>query len=135
MSHHLYSLSFQTKIRLVFALCKHGRFHLVRIENKHAAPSSTARDKSTLFFDEGTALVKSNLHPLLNNLADRDQVRRDGGYMQYIFNICLDTFFAERNIAYVWNQMPRSVISGFDIAGSLRLSKFAKPLLVGCHMV
>ena len=29
----------------------------------------------------------------------------------------------------------RSVVSGFDIAGSLRLSKFSKPFLMRCHMV
>ena len=78
-------------------------------------PGSTG---SAIFFDEATALVKSNLHPLLNDLADRDQVLRDGGYMQYFFNVCLVTFFSERNIADVPNRM-RSVVSGFDIAGSL----------------
>ena len=89
----------------------HGRFYLMRIEDEHSA----------LFFDEAPFLVESNLHPLLNHLDDRDQILRDGGYMQDIFNVGLLTYFAERNIADVLNRM-RSVISGFDIAGSLRLS-------------
>ena len=100
------------------AFCEHGRFHLVRIENEHSALSSSVHDYSTLFFDETTALVESNLHPLLNNLANEDQILRDGGYMQAIFNVYLVTFFAEWNIADVPNRM-RSVV--------LRLSKFAKP--------
>ena len=54
--------------------------------------------------------------------------------MQDIFNVCLVTFFAEWNIVDVPNQM-RSVVSGFDIAGSLRLSKFSKAFLMRRHMV
>ena len=108
------------------AFCEHGRFHLVCIKNKHA------HDDSTLFFNEAPALVESDLHPLLNNLADRDQILRDGGNMQDIFNVGFLTFFAERDITDVPNRM-RSVVSGFDIARSLHLSKFAKPFLVGCH--
>ena len=103
------------------AFCEHGRFHLVRIENEHSALSSSVHDYSTLFFDETTALVESNLHPLLNNLADRDQILRDGRYMQDIFDVGLLTFFVGWNIADVPNRM-RSVVSGFDIAESLRLS-------------
>ena len=116
------------------AFCEHGRFHLVRIENEHSALSSSARDDSALFFDEATVLVESNLHPLLNQLADRDQILRDGRYMQDIFNVGLLTFFTERNIADVPNRM-RSVVSGFDIAGSLRLSYFAKPFFMRRHIV
>ena len=54
--------------------------------------------------------------------------------MQYILNVCLLTFFAERDIVDVPNRV-RSVVFSFDIAGSLRLSKFAKPFLVRRHMV
>ena len=54
--------------------------------------------------------------------------------MQYILNVSLLTFFAERNIADVLNQM-RSVVSGFDIAGLLRLLKFSEPFLMRHHMV
>ena len=88
----------------------------MRIEDEHSAHSSSARDESALFFDEATAL-----HALLNNLADRDQILRDGGNMQDIFNVGFLTFFAEWNIANVLNWM-RSVVSSFNIVGSLRLS-------------
>ena len=84
--------------------CEHGRIHLdMRIENEHLALSSSASDESALFFDEATALVESNLHALFNNLADRDQILRDGRNMQDILNEGLLTFFAERNIADVPN--------------------------------
>ena len=75
----------------------------MQIENEHSTLSSSARDKSALFFDEATALVKSYLHALFNNLADRDQFFRDGPNMQEILNVGLLTFFAERNIANVIN--------------------------------
>ena len=81
------------------------------VENEHSTLSSSTRNESALFFDEATSLIKSNLHSLLYNLAD-------------IFNVSLVTFFSERNIADVQNQM-RSVVSGFDIAGSVQLSKFS----------
>ena len=103
------------------AFCEHGRFHLVRIENEHSAFSSSARDDSALFFVEAPVLVELYLHPLLNHLADRDQILRAGRYMKDIFNVRLLTFFAERNIANVPNRM-RSVVSGFHIVVSLRLS-------------
>ena len=106
----------------------------MRIENEHSALSSFARDESALFFYEATTLVESNLHTLFNNLADIDQILRDGRNMQDILNVGFLTFVAERNIVNVLNQM-HSVVSGFNIAGSLRLSKFAKPFLMRRHMV
>ena len=93
----------------------------MQIENEHPALSSSACDDSAFFFDEAPFLVESDLHSLFNRLADRDQIFRDSGYMQYIFNVCLLTSFAERDIADVPNRV-RGVISGFDITGSLRLS-------------
>ena len=125
----------QLYVRIGFgSFCKHGRFHLVQIENEHSTPASSASDESALFFDEATVLVESNLHALFNNLADRDQIIRDGRDMQNILNVSLLTFFAKRNIANVSNRI-RSVVSGFDIAGSLRISKFSKPFLMRRHMV
>ena len=93
----------------------------MRIENEHPALSSSARDDSALFFDDAPVLVESDLHSLLNHLAERDQIFRDSGNMQDIFNVCLLISFAKRNIADVPNQV-RSVISGFDITGLPRLS-------------
>ena len=86
----------------------------MQIENKHLALSSSTRDDSAFFFDEAPFLVESNLHALLNHLADRDQILCDGGNMQDICNVCLLTSFAEWNIADVPNRV-RSVISGFDM--------------------
>ena len=62
--------------------CEHGGFHLVRVEDEHPALSSSTRDDSAFFFDEAPFLVESDLHALLNHLANRDQILRDSGYMQ-----------------------------------------------------
>ena len=88
------------------------------VENEHSALSLSASDELALFFYEATTLVKSNLHPFLNNLADKDQILRDGRYMQDILNVSLVTFSAEWNIADVPNRMS-SVVFGFSIAGSI----------------
>ena len=125
----------QLYVRIDFrGFCEHGRFHLVQIENEHPALSSSVRDDLALFFDEAPVLVESNLHPLLNHLADRDQTLCDSGYMQDSLNVGFLTFFAERNIADMPNRT-RSVVSGFDIAGSLWRSYYAKPFFMRRHMV
>ena len=91
----------------------------MRVED--SAFSSSARNDSAFFFDEAPFLVESNLHALLNHLADRGQILCVGGNMQNIFNECLLTSFTEWDIADVQNRV-RGVISGFDITGSLWLS-------------
>ena len=48
----------------------HGLFHLVRIENEHAAFSPSLSYESTIFLDEATFVVEMNLHALLHDLAD-----------------------------------------------------------------
>ena len=103
-------------------------------KNEHSTLSLSTCDESALFFNVATALVELNLHALLNKLADRDQILRDGRNMPGILNVGLLTFFSEQNIADVPNRMHR-VVFGFDIAGSLQLSKFVKPLLMRHHMV
>ena len=80
--------------------------------------SLSATNESSLFFVEATALVKLNEHPLLHNLADRDQILCDVQYMQEILNICWVAFFAKWKIADMSNWMS-SVVSSFDIAGSI----------------
>ena len=97
------------------ALCKHGRFHL---NDKHSAFPSTTRDDLAFLLDEPTTLVKSNLHALLNNLANRDQIRRYGQYMQDVSDASLFAFFPEWDIANMLNRMC-GVISGLNIAESI----------------
>ena len=93
----------------------------MRIENEHPTLSSYAHEDLAFFCNEAPFLVESNLHALLNHLSDRDQILCDGGNMQDIFNVCLLTSFTKWNIVDVPNRV-RTVISGFDITGSLRLS-------------
>ena len=54
--------------------------------------------------------------------------------IQDILNVGFLSFFSKWNIAYVLHRM-RSVVYGFGIAGSLQISKFAKPFLMRHHMV
>ena len=110
------------------AFSKHGRFHLVRIENEHSTFPSTTSDELAFLLDEATTLVEMDLHPLLQNLADWDQILRDGWYMQDVFNVCIIAFFAEWDIADMLNGVS-SIISGLNIAGSIRLSKVSGPVL------
>ena len=63
------------------AFCKHGLFPLVRMKNEHLALFSSVSDESAFFRDETTSLVESNLHALLHNLVDKDQILCDGQYM------------------------------------------------------
>ena len=67
----------------------------MQLEDEHSTLSSSASDESTLFLDEATSFIKSNLHSFHYNLADGDQILRDGQYMQDIFNVSLVAFFAE----------------------------------------
>ena len=103
---------------IVLCFCKNGWYHLMRIENEHSKLLFAREWWVDSFFDETAALVKLNLHTLLHNLANGDQVLRDGQYMQDILNVSLVTFFAEWNITDVPNQMS-SIVSSFDIAGSI----------------
>ena len=103
------------------AFCKHGRFHLMLVENEHSALSSSASDELALFFDEETALVESNLLSLFHNLVDGDQILHDGWYMQDILNLYLVAIFLEWDITDVTSQMS-SVVSDLNVLGSIQLS-------------
>ena len=52
----------------------HGRFYLIRIEDEHVAFSPPLSYESVIFLDETTFIVEADLHALLHNLADRDQL-------------------------------------------------------------
>ena len=96
-----------------------GRFYLVRVEDEQATVSPSLGYKSAVFLDEATFVVEANLHALLHDLANRDQILCDGGYIQDIFYASLLTFFPEWDIADVPNGM-RSIVSGLYVAGSIR---------------
>ena len=60
-----------------------------------------------------------DLHALLHDLADRDQILYYCGHVQDILDASLLAFFPEWDIADVPNGM-RSVVSGLYVAGSIR---------------
>ena len=70
----------------------------------------------------------------LSKLADGDKIHRDDRYMQDILNVSLVIFFAKWNIVDVPNRMTY-VVSSFNIARSICLSKFSEPFLMRRHMV
>ena len=99
----------------------HGRFYLVRAEDEQVTVSPSLRNESTIFLDEATFIVEENLHALLHDLADRDQILCDGGYTQDIFYACLFAIFPEWDIANVLNGMC-GVVSRLYVVGWIRRS-------------
>ena len=76
------SLVPQLDVRLGFETFGiHGRFHLVRIENEHTAFSPSLSYESNIFLNEAIFIVGTNLHALLLDLANQDQILCYGGYM------------------------------------------------------
>ena len=63
----------------------HSRFYLIRVKDEHAAFSLLLSYELTIFLDKATFIVEANLHALLHDLADQDQIFCYGGNMQDIF--------------------------------------------------
>ena len=72
------------------------------------------------------------LASLAPQFGHRDQILHYGWNMQYVFDTSLFTFFPKWDIANMLNRVS-SIISGLDITGSIRLSKFLELFLMGCH--
>ena len=79
----------------------HGRFYLIRIEDKHAAFSPPLSYESAIFLEETTFVVETNLHALLHDLADRGQILCYCGHVREILDASLLAFFPEWDIADV----------------------------------
>ena len=73
----------------------HGRFYLIRIEDEHATFSPPLRYELAIFLDEATFVVEADLHALLHDLADRDQILCYCGHVQDILDASLLAFFSE----------------------------------------
>ena len=58
------------------ALCEHGHFYLVQLEDKNSTFPSTTSDNSTFLFNEATSVIELDLHALLHNLVDWDPILR-----------------------------------------------------------
>ena len=71
----------------------HGRFYLIRIEDEHAAFSSPLSYESVIFLDETTFIVEADLHALLHDFADQDQILRNCGHVQDILDASFLAFF------------------------------------------
>ena len=94
----------------------HGRFYLVRVKDEHVSVSPSLGYESAIFFNERTFVVEADLHALLHDLADRNQILCYCGHVQDILDASLLAFFPKWDIADVSNGM-RSVISHLYEAG------------------
>ena len=77
--------------------------------------------ESTIFLDETTFVVEADLHALLHDLANGDQILCYCGHVQDILDSSLLAFFPEWDITDVPNRM-RNVVSGLYVAGLIRRS-------------
>ena len=119
--------------RLWSTLHIHGWFHLVRIRNEHSTFSSSSSDDSTLLFDEATSVVESNLHALLHNLVNWDQILCYVRNMQDILNVCLITFILEWDMIDMPNWMC-GVVPSLHTPGLIERSQDTEPFFMRCHM-
>ena len=70
-----YPLVPQVDIRLDFlSFHKHFGANVIGVEDEHPLVSAPLRDHTTFFLDEAPEVCEPNLHPLVNDLPDRDQV-------------------------------------------------------------
>ena len=103
------------------ALCVHCCFYLIRLEDKHPAFPLTTSNESTFFFNEAASVIEPDLHVLLHNLADRDQIHHYSWNMQNVFDVGLVALFAGWDITDMSYRM-HGVISSLYIVGLFWLS-------------
>ena len=75
----------------------------MRIENEHSTFSSFARNNSVFLFDEPSSVVEPNLHTLLLNLIDQEQILRYCWNTQEVINVGLIARFSEWDITDMLN--------------------------------
>ena len=87
------------------AFRKHNRFHLVRVEDEHLAFSSTTRHDSAFLYNEVEAsyVIEANLHALVHDIADEDQILLYCWKMQDVLDVGLIAFFPKWDIANMLN--------------------------------
>jgi hypothetical protein len=86
------------------------------VEDEHPPVSASSRDNPAFFFDEGSEVRKPNLHPLVDDFSDRDQVLRNRRNMQHVHEFPFLPNLAQGNFSDV-RILIRSVISGRDYSG------------------
>ena len=78
-----------------------GRFHLIRIENEHAAFSLSPRYKLAIFFYKASSIVETDLHASLHDLANRGQILCVCRNVQDILDTIVFASLAEWNVVDV----------------------------------
>ena len=104
------------------------------VDVQHVTVSPSLGYESAIFLNEIAFVVEADLHALLHDLADRDQILRYCGHVQDILDASLLAFFPEWDIADVPNGMCGVVTCLYDV-GSIECAQITKPLFVGCHVM
>ena len=72
----------QVDIRLGFL--SHCGAPVSGVEDEHPPVSAPLRNHTAFFLNEATEVCEPNLHPLVDDLPDRDQVLRDCRNVQHV---------------------------------------------------
>ena len=104
------------------------------VEDEHPPVFASSRNTPTFFLDEASEVRKPNLHPLVDDLFDRDQVLRDCRNVQHVHEFPFLRDMAKGNFSDIRDRM-QSVVSGCDYSGVLRFFQVREPLLMARHMI
>ena len=117
-----YPLVPQFDIRLGFlSFCEQSGVRAIvgAVEDENPPVSVPSRNNPAFLLDEGSEVREPNLHPLVHDLSDRDQVLRNRRNVQHVHKFPFLPDMAQGNFSDIRNRM-RSVISGRDYSGVLR---------------
>jgi hypothetical protein len=104
------------------------------VEDKHPPVFASSRNNPAFLLDEGSEVCKSDLHSLVDDLSDRDQVLRNRRNVQHVHKFPFLSDAAQGNFSDVRN-LVRSVVSSRDYSGGLRFLQVRKPLLMTRHVI
>ena len=94
----------------------------MRIRNEYSAFSSSASDNAAILFNEATFVIELDLHSLLHDLADRDQILCYSWNMQDVLDVGLFVDVLVRDISNMLNGV-YYVVPSFKVAGSIKFSQ------------
>jgi hypothetical protein len=88
------------------------------VEDKHPSVSASSRNNPAFLLDEGSKVRKPDLHPLVDDLSDRDQVLRNRRNVQHIHELPFLSDAAQGNFSDIRDLM-RSAVSSRNYCGVL----------------
>ena len=91
-------------------------------------------NNTTFFLNEAPEVCKPDLHPLVDDLSDLDQVLRNCRNVQHVHDLPFLPDMAQRNFSDIRDGM-WSVVSGCDYSWLHWFFQVREPLLMACHVV